>query len=208
MIKKRSNNKISDGEITPVQDSAREDQLASLFNLRKNPNRLGPDAFDEKDNPFELKTTTQNSVGTGRDVSIGMIQGWRQRYWIVAKGLNLKSGFEPEAIYFLDPQMMDKALAKIEEHIKPDIHLGDKALPHLEGKLNTHEIDRLRYLINRGSTLNNPKIPWHYVEENGVQISKDHAKQLRKLVEQHPLKKEKPRSVSKIIQKVIINSLK
>lgn len=199
MIKKRSNkNKISDRETVPVQDSVREDQLASLFNLRKNPNRLGPDAFDEKGNPFELKTTTQNSVGTGRDVSIEMIQQWRQRYWIVAKGLNLKSGFEPEAIYFLDPQMIDRALAKIEEHIKPDIQLGDKALPHLDGKVSTREIERLRYLISRGSTLNNPKIPWHYVAENGILISKDHASELRKLVETHPLKKGSPSPIQRL----------
>lgn len=180
-------NDISEEELVPIQDSVRENQLISLFKLRPNPNRLGPDAYDENEHPFELKTTTQSGVGTARDVSIDMITEWRRRYWIIAKGINLKSGFKIENIYFLSPSMMDGILTQIENKIKPDITLRDKLSSLLEGECSSQEIERFRYLMSRGATLNNPKIPWHYVEKNGIEIAEDHHKELRKLVKKYPL---------------------
>jgi hypothetical protein len=174
-------------ELVQIQDNVREIQLCTLFDLRMSTNRLGPDAYDENDNPFELKTTTQNGVGTGRDVSFEMIQEWRQRYWVIAKGRNLKSGFDIDIIYFLDPQMMDGAFKKIEDHMSPDIQLRDKTISLIKKEMNTEETKRLHYLITRGSTLNNPKISWKYVQENGVIIKGNYAKELRRLVKQYPL---------------------
>lgn len=41
---------------------------------------------------------------------------------------------------------------------------------------------RVRYLVERGSTLNNPHINWGYLEKNTVEIKSNHAQELRRLV--------------------------
>lgn len=155
--------------------------------MHPNPNRLGPDATDNFGNPFELKTTTQNSVGTARDVSIEMIAEWKRRYWIIAKGVNLRTGFRIDSIYFLDPTMMNRILTSIEEKIRPDIQLRDKLTPFIHGKCSDEEIERFRYLMSRGATLNNPKIPWSYIVENGIEITNNYPAVLRRLVQQNPI---------------------
>jgi hypothetical protein len=178
-------------EEVEVQDSVRENQLIQMFKLKKAKGRLGADAFDEYQNPFELKTATIKSVGTGRDVSFEMIANWKKRYWIIAKGINLKSGFVIEKIYFLSPSMMEGALKKIEDHMTPDLQLKDKVIGILKKQIpvqfSTDEIERINYLMFRGSTLNNPKIPWHYIESHGILIKKDYPKTLKALVKKYPL---------------------
>lgn len=64
-------------KIVPIQDQAREKQIIALFELMANPKRLGPDAYDENGNPYELKSTTVGSVGTGRDVNPEMIRHYK-----------------------------------------------------------------------------------------------------------------------------------
>ncbi len=123
------------GRQVQVQNQARERQLADLFNLNLNPDRLGPDAHDEFGNQFELKSTTVSGVGTGRDVSIEMLEAWRQRYWIVGVGRNLEEGFVFDDIYFLTPEMMDERLTQIEDHIRPDLELRNIILELLEDDL-------------------------------------------------------------------------
>src|SRR2546427_9421042 len=102
-------------EEVQVQDSAREDQLSRLLRLRRMPGRHGHDAEDEFGNRYELKSTTRGGVGTGRDVSQEMIDGWRKRYWICAKGRNLRSGFQINELYFLSPAMMEGWFQQMEE---------------------------------------------------------------------------------------------
>ncbi|KAF5044154.1 Restriction endonuclease PvuII [anaerobic digester metagenome] len=181
----------NDDEILEIQDNARETLLTTLFHLRRSESRLGADAFDELGNPFELKTTTVSGVGTGRDVSFEMIAQWRKRYWIIGKGQNYRSGFHFEKIFFLSPAMIDGALRRIEDRMRPDIELKNKVLlkiqecaPH---QFSREELEKIDYLMARGSTLNNPKIPLTYVEQNGVLIECDHPRRLRELIKKHPL---------------------
>ena len=171
----------------PVQDQAREQLIIKLFGLSPNPERLGPDAFDNDNNPYELKSTTMSGIGTGRDVSLSMLNNWRKRYWLVAKGENLEDGFHPDEIYFLSPNMIEGRLKEIEEKIRPDLELRDTVLDLLNEDLSQNELDQVDYLMSRGATLNNPKISWLYIQENGVQIQGDYIKTLRELVTKYPL---------------------
>jgi hypothetical protein len=43
------------------------------------------------------------------------------------------------------------------------------------------EIERLSYLVHRGYTLNNPKIPWHYIATHGIRIEGDPKAHVRRL---------------------------
>lgn len=178
---------MAQGQRVQVQNRAREIQLANLFGLTLNPDRLGPDAYDNAGNAYELKSTTTEYVGTGRDVSVEMLRDWRARYWIVAKGENLETGFRIDEIYFLSPEMMRERLAKIERRIRPDLELRDKVVELLHDHLDEPSLDRVRRLMTRGATLNNPQIPWSYIQKHGVKIEGNHVERLRELVQQHPV---------------------
>ena len=58
-----------------------------------------------------------------------------------------------------------------------------------DGNFTDEEIARLEYLVRRGYMINNPKIPWRYIEEYGqfLDISAHAPQSLRRLVERHPL---------------------
>ena len=80
-------------ERVPIQDQAREDMMVNLLGLKKAEGRLGHDAEDDKGNIFELKSSTKNSFGTGRDVSISMINKWRKKALDICKWYELQDGF-------------------------------------------------------------------------------------------------------------------
>jgi len=174
-------------EKLPIQNQAREQQIALMFGLELSLRRLGPDAQDENGNPYELKSTTKGGIGTGRDVSIQMLQEWRRRYWVVGKGVNLVSGFRFDEIYFLSPEMVKGRLNEIEEKIRPDLELCDEVVERLQDHFSDEQLERVSYLMSRGATLNNPKISWKYIQQNGVKIEGNYANRLRELVKQHPL---------------------
>lgn len=171
-----------------VQDNDREQLVCKLLNLTQMPGRAGHDAEDEMGNKYELKSTTKGGFGTGRDVSPGMIQNWRERYWVCAKGRNLRSGFNIEELYFLSPNMLEGWFSSMESKFSNDYELREKALRNQRGELSQEEIERLNYLISRGATYNNPHIGLSYVRENGISIDLgEPAKHLRKLVRENPI---------------------
>lgn len=171
-----------------VQDDEREIQLCELLQLKHMEGRAGHDAEDEFGNKYELKSTTMTGFGTARDVSLEMINNWRQRYWICAKGTNLVSGFEIEELYFLSPRMLEGWFSQMEARFAPDEGLRKKILSAQAGKLSRLEEERLDYLIKRGMTYNNPHIGMNYVRKNGILINSDNpASHLRKLVRENPI---------------------
>jgi HEPN domain-containing protein len=170
-----------------VQNQERELLLAERFGLTPNPERQGADAHDNAGNAYELKSATVGSVGTARDVSLEMLRDWRARYWIVAKGENLDTGFHTDEIYFLSPQMMEEQLTKIEQKIRPDLELRDKVVDLLRDYLDSKDLGHVTYLMTRGASLNNPKIPWGYIQKHGVKIEGNYVERLRELVRQYPL---------------------
>ena len=170
-----------------VQDQSRENQMIQMLGLIDMPRRLGHDAEDKSGHKFELKSTTKTSFSTGRDVSVNMINIWRKRYWIFAKGINYQDGFEIKSMYLCTPKMMNEQFDIFEKKFQFDIKLQDTVLEHTKKILNITQLSRLTYLINRGMTYNNPHIGLKYVREHGVEIDlKDPKNSLKKQITVHP----------------------
>ncbi len=150
--------------------------------------RMGVDALDELGHGFELKSATKSGVTTGRDVGMHTLRRYRTRYWIICKGVNRRSGFEIDECYFLSPEMMEEWISTIERRLEPDLVLLQRVLSLMEqSNFAEEDINRLDYLVKRGSTLNNPKIQWHYVQSHGMKIEGNPKEALKRLVSQHPL---------------------
>lgn len=75
-----------------VQDDSREQELCNLFNLVWDPDhaRGGEDAwFETKVRgkmlrvPVEVKSTTNDSISTARDVGLMHIRKWREKIWVI-----------------------------------------------------------------------------------------------------------------------------
>lgn len=72
--------------------------------------------------------------------------------------------------------------------MKTDSDILDRLLAAGQGIITPEEEERLRYLVARGSTLNNPKIGRAYVEAHGILLtSDDPPSELRAVVRAHPL---------------------
>lgn len=175
-------------QIITVQDNLREIQLATVLNLKHMTGRWGHDAEDDYGNKYELKSTTKGSFGTGRDVSLKMIEIWRKRYWICATGNNLSSGFEFKEIYFLSPYMLEDWFNNVEQKIRKDLDLLNVVLSYVEDILTEIQLQRLEYLIKRGMTYNNPKIGLPYIKEKGIVLnSENKSEELKNLIKKYPL---------------------
>ena len=71
----------------------------------------------------------------------------------------------------------------IEAKITQDDALFARALDVLEAHGFTQaECDRIRRAFRRGVLLNDPKITWGYIERHGVEIRREHAKTLRRIL--------------------------
>lgn len=171
----------------PVQDGKREADVAALFGLTLGSSRIDVDATDEFGNPYELKTTSKGSVSTARDLGPQHIEKWSGRYWIVSRGENLVTGFVFLRHFFLAPEHMNGWYRHILSRLDSDIQLSKKCLSILESHLPPIEHNRVEYLLSRGKLLNDPNIPWRYIEENGIEIKGNHAETLRELIKQFPL---------------------
>lgn len=169
-----------------VQDQAREDQMIKILGLNNTVGRLGHDAEDEFGNKFELKSSTKGSFGTGRDVSVKMINIWRERYWIFSSGKNYQDGFKIESLYFCSPKMMKEKFDEMENKFKPDMEIMNVVIKHMKKIISKTYLDRLIYLINRGMTYNNPHIGMPYIKKHGIEIDLDNpVKSLKKLMDKH-----------------------
>lgn len=169
-----------------VQDQSREKQMIKILGLIDNESRLEHDAEDEYGHIFELKSSTKNSFGTARDVSIKMITKWRKSYWIFANGINYTDRFEIEVMYLCTPSMMKKKFDSMEEKFNPDKTIRNIVLKHVKKLLSISQFNRLSYLIDRGMTYNNPHISMKYVKEYGVEIDlKDPKNSLKKQMSNH-----------------------
>jgi len=182
---------MQDREIeVPVQNAAREIALRDLFGLQSGGRgRIGPDAIDGNGNEYELKSTTTGSITTARDVGPHTLERWRTRYWICTKGRNTARGFIFQEIYFLAPQMLEEWIQQLEQRFTTDLQLLENALDALERSEWRGDVERLQYLVMRGLTVNNPKIPWAYVQTRGIRITEDYPGTLRTLVAQNPVPK-------------------
>ncbi len=159
-----------------------------MLNLSESDRRIGADALDKSGNPYELKTTTKSSLGTGRDIGYTYLAHMRTRYWIAAKGKQTRYGFAFDEIYFLHPDDLEEWIAVIEARLKADDLIIEAAAAAFAKAGGTDlEVTRLKYLGRRGGTLNNPKIPWSYVTRKGQLLGQHPELDLVELVKARPL---------------------
>jgi hypothetical protein len=211
-----------------VQDDARERQLIELFKLERieGAGRADTDAELEVGGvniPFELKSSTDDSVTTVRDFGPDHVAKWKLKHWLI--GFYDKDGKTLKYSIYGSPKMMAPWVKEKEEYIRVDFELAKTVPPliHLEllyyllGKKDVYSVEdakllhkrqyskaqyleqcdvkngyspermlailkeRCRYVIERGSTLNNPHIPGSYFK-GWEHITERHAERLRELV--------------------------
>lgn len=171
-----------------VQDDNREAALARVLELQRSDSRIGPDATDELGNQFELKTTTTKSLSTGRDVGIEYLRRMRTQYLIAARGRQTDYAFTFDEIYFLHPVDLENWIQLHEARLQGDWDIVERAhgaLTAVGACVNT--LRRLLSIGRRGITLNNPKIPWKYISNNGTLLGENASLDLRELVASRPL---------------------
>ena len=96
--------------------------------------------------------------------------------------------FATDEIYFLHPDDLAEWIAPYEQRFEADGLLVERAAAALLSAGGTEqEAGRLRGLGARGLTLNNPKIPWAYVQLHGTLLGGHPELDLPKLVAERPL---------------------
>lgn len=120
-----------------VQDDRRENEMCKLLALRKGEGRSDVDAFldfqagcDSLSVPIELKSTTNTSVSTARDVGPSHIQKWRSRIWVF--GFYDTSGRILRSVLTLGPVEMEPWIGKLESYIAPDFAIGERVARKLD----------------------------------------------------------------------------
>jgi hypothetical protein len=174
-----------------VQDNKREQALAEILGLQTTGKRSGFDAYDEVGNPFELKTTSMNDVGTGRDIGRSFIDKLRREYFVAAKSSLEPGEWKPSEIIVCHPSDLEEWIeAKLGSRLSADESLMSKVIEKVSKAFKKEEIERIEYLIKRGMTYNNPKISWDYLIKNGTKLSLTNtAQELKKFVNSRPLPK-------------------
>jgi hypothetical protein len=211
-----------------VQDDAHERQLVELFKLKRieGAGRADTDAeltTDSAPIPFELKSSTDDSVTTVRDFGPAHVEKWKTKHWLI--GFYEKDGATLKCCIYGSPKKMAPWVKEKEEYIRIDFELA-KTVPDLItleilfqvlGKKDSYTVqdarllhkrqysaaqyleqrdlqdgyspermlailkDRCRYIIARGSTLNNPHIAGSYFA-GWERITEKHPERLRQLV--------------------------
>lgn len=175
-----------------VQDNSREVLIANHCGLQINPSRSGPDAHDSAGNPFELKSTTRSGVSTARDVGLHTITEWRRKYWLVAAGYNYHSGYQITELYLAHPDDLEPRFSEIEQHVLSRLAPCEIVLEAARAAgVDSKILDGCSEIMERGATLNNPKIPLWIVEQNATKLDPTNApiaqSQLREFVRSRPL---------------------
>ncbi len=120
-----------------VQDDRREREMCRILGLREGVGRSDVDAFLDFEAlakayavPIELKSTTNYSVSTARDVGTSHIAKWRSRVWVF--GFYNSSGTDLQKILTLGPVDMEEWIGKIESYIAPDFAIGQRIAEKLD----------------------------------------------------------------------------
>lgn len=174
-----------------VQDNKREQALAEILGLQTTGKRSGYDAYDEFGNPYELKTTSKNDVGTGRDIGRSFIEKLRSEYFVAAKSSLEPGEWKPSEIIVCHPDDLEGWIeAKLRSRLSADESLMSRVIEKISKVFKKEEIERIEYLMMRGMTYNNPKISWDYLIKNGTHLSLTNAAQeLKNFVKLRPLPK-------------------
>lgn len=112
----------------PVQDDVRENEAVQRFNLIQDEGRRRGDidAYLEIDGlrlPFELKSTTSDSVSTVRDFGPDHVNKWRNGlHWIFA--FYTKDGTKLKYCCYASPLDMAPWIAEKEKYVASDFYLA------------------------------------------------------------------------------------
>ena len=128
LIKKQTKKKL-------VQDDNREKELIKLFELTPITGRMGIDAKLTIDNQifqFEIKSTTQNTISTARDIDLSLITRWLPQHWII--------GFynpqqELEYCVHATPEHMEPWIKSVEKTLLQKLNLVNSLLNRIDDKL-------------------------------------------------------------------------
>ncbi len=130
-----------------------------------------------------MKTTTQSRISTARDVGLNHLKKWRQLYWICSKGNYVNRKFQFAETYFLFPAQLEEWFSKIEASITADDKLFKRVLKLLKKMgFKLPELERVRRAFRRGVLLNDPRIPWKYIQTRGTEIRGDYSRALRAIL--------------------------
>jgi len=144
-----------------VQDDARERQLIKLFKLERieGAGRADTDAKlvvgKGVEIPFELKSSTDDSVTTVRDFGPDHVAKWKHKHWLI--GFYEKDGTTLRYCVYGSPKMMAPWVREKEEYIRVDFELA-KTVPslipldllyHLLGKREKYSVEDARLLHKR-----------------------------------------------------------
>ncbi len=178
-----------------IQDDIREVSQARCFDLaltKGRSNRYLPDAsFSLLGRTFDIELKTcnalsgKNQVSTARGVNISKLNEWRKVHlWIFSKHENnILTGEH----YVLTTRQMETFFKTCEQKLNK----GSKKLAGLddwhqaknilsESRINSLVLEKLEYAFShKGVALNDPKISWSYIEQNGTKITS--ATELRKI---------------------------
>lgn len=117
-------------------------QTLILFDMTNQPEREGPDAFDEYGNAWELKTINLSSSASGfstnHHTTYERIEVFRQERWL----FSIYRGIILEECYAVSPRALEPYFTKWENKLKE----------------------------NNSSHINNPKIPVQFVRQVGIQV--------------------------------------
>ena len=124
-----------------VQDDKRELEVCRAFGLDYVPehDRGGEDASLELDVAGEMylvsieaKSTTNDSVSTARDVGLVHTEKWRRMWFIIGfYRQSPKGGLILKTTLSLSPNDLDAWITSIEEAVKPDIEIAQRAFRSL-----------------------------------------------------------------------------
>lgn len=117
-----------------IQDDEREKHMIKLFGLVKKTElgRSGIDAFlilGNKEIPFELKSSSSNSITTGRDVGEAHFQKWSKVHWLI--GLSKKNYY-----LYASPKDMSEWINNKKQYVKTDYDI----LKFIKNKLSLNEL--------------------------------------------------------------------
>ena len=175
--------------IRTTQDDARENQQIKIFGLKARngrSNKYTPDAdlvCEGVEYAVELKTSdiVKKAVSTARGVTIKKINEWRKvPMWIFSQyeKPNRLTGEH----YVLFAEEMEPQYARLEKKIEegsPKLAgLNDweqaKKILTASDEIDEFTVNKLDYAFHhKGVALNDPKIPWSYVVENGTKVNSD-----------------------------------
>lgn len=182
-----------------IQDDSREAQIALHCGLQQVIGRAGVDARDKNGYPYELKSATKRGISTARDVGLHTIDLWRKRYWIIAIGSSyIEEGgykkFEITALYIAHPDHLEERFSQIEQRIKDRLAPCEEVLKAAEAAgIEAEVLQKCRAVIERGVTLNNPKISIRLIEKNATRLDERNPsqsqEQIQEFVTKFPLKR-------------------